>query len=100
MAKLYLIGLIVGSIEVAFVTFLTTQAYSHNSWWGLALLAYFIYCFVVGGTLRTVLTLAIIALLLTVAYLHYGFWGALLLYILIVLTLELGPLARRIRDML
>lgn len=94
MNKIYLISLIIGSLEVAFVTFLTLQSYNSSGWWILAMLAYFIYCFIVGGTLKSVLLLAVMAMFLSISYLHYGFWGAVGIYVLLVLTFELGPLVR------
>lgn len=99
MKKIYLISMLIGSLEVALVTFLTFQTYTNAGLWGLALLAYFIYCFIIGAHLKTVLMLAMTSVFLMIAYLSYGILGAIVTYILIVLAAEFLPMLRKKRDL-
>lgn len=98
MKKVYLLGVLVGSLEVALVTWLTIQTFFNAGWWGVGLLAYFIYCFIIGATLKNVLVLALTSMFLTIAYVEYGIKGALLLYVLILITVEFFPFGRKNRQ--
>ncbi len=99
MKKVYLISMLMGSLEVALVTLLTYQTYTQAGWWGLALLAYFIYCFIIGANLKTVLTLAMTSVFLMIAYIQYGILGAIVTYVLIVFVAEFLPILRKKRDL-
>ncbi|AWB34090.1 hypothetical protein [Orrella marina] len=95
MNRIYLIGVLIGSLEVMLVTFLTSMAYFHASWWGLGLLAYFLYCFAIGATLKPVMVLAVTGAILTLAYVRYGLLGAIGLYALILFIVEFIPALRQ-----
>lgn len=95
MNRIYLISVLIGSLEVLLVTFLTIMTYHYASWWGFGLLAYFLYCFAIGAALKTVMVLAITGAILTVAYVRYGILGAIGLYALILFIVEFLPALRQ-----
>lgn len=98
MNKLYIIGILLGTLEVAFATFLTAMTYLNASWWALGLLAYFIYCMIIGATLKAIILLALTSVMLSLAYIQYGILGAVGLYVMILLLVELLAFYRQRKE--
>jgi|GEM_PF-3210182 len=91
MNRILLLGITIGTLEVALIAFLTHQTYTQGSWWGLGLLAYLVFCIFIGAGIKSIIMLAATGFLITVAYIKHGFAGALIMYLLVIAVTEIMP---------
>ena len=88
---MFLLGLVLGSIEVVFIIWLLLMMLSGSGWAIIGFIAYTIFTFFIGNTLIKYLLTIISSSFLAFIFLYYGLLAAIIAFIVIAIIFEFLP---------
>ena len=88
---MYLLALILGSLEVALVVWLFIFILEGYLWAWVGLIAYYAWTLYIGGNFTKLLLSTISGVGLALIFLNYGFWYALGAFIILLIIFEFIP---------
>ena len=88
---MFLLGLILGSVEVIFIVWLLIMIISGSGWAIIGFIAYSIFTFFIGNTVLKFLVTIISSSFLAFIFLNYGFWESIIAFIIMGIIFEFLP---------
>lgn len=90
---MYLLALILGSLEIALIVWLFIFALEGYFWGWAGVIAYYIWSLYIGATFTKLLLSTISGIGLALIFLNYGFWQAIGAFIVLLIIFEFIPRA-------
>lgn len=88
---MYLVGLLLGSLEVLLTVWLVLLVIEGSGWGLMGLIAYYIWSLYIGGTALKLVITTISSVCLAFTFLYFGFWIAVLAFIGFAIIFEFIP---------